>query len=176
LTHPAVPLALGLALTPVMSRRLLLVGVIASVLPDLDVVAFSVGIGYAHPLGHRGFTHSLAFAVVLALLALAFHRPLRVRRAVAFAFVLVATASHGLLDMLTNGGLGIALLWPFSEARYFFPLQPIEVSPLSVRRVFSAAGIPVFASELRYVWLPCALAGFTVYAMVRSSKAGGCGR
>ena len=56
--------------------------------------------------------------------------------------------------MLTNGGLGIALLWP----------------------VFSAAGIPVFASELLYVWLPCALAGFTVYAMVGRSKGGGCER
>jgi hypothetical protein len=32
--------------------------------PDLDVWAFRLGIPYQAPLGHRGFTHSLAFALV----------------------------------------------------------------------------------------------------------------
>jgi inner membrane protein len=37
-----------------------------------------------------------------------------------------------LLDMLTNGGLGIAVFSPFSRERFFFPVQPIPVSPIGL--------------------------------------------
>ena len=33
--------------------------------PDLDVLGFSLGVPYAHPLGHRGVTHSIAFAALV---------------------------------------------------------------------------------------------------------------
>jgi membrane-bound metal-dependent hydrolase YbcI (DUF457 family) len=70
ISHPAVPLALALGLGPqVVSERLLLAGVAASVVPELDVVAFRLGIPYADDLGHRGFTHSLLFAAFVALAA-----------------------------------------------------------------------------------------------------------
>ena len=69
LTHPAVPLAVGLGLgAGIIPVRLLIAGVIVSILPDLDVVAFHLGFPYAHDLGHRGATHSLLFAVIIALL------------------------------------------------------------------------------------------------------------
>jgi inner membrane protein len=55
--------------------------------------------------------------------------------------------------MLTNGGLGIALLWPFLDQRFFFPIQPIQVSPLGLRRL-TPWGAAVVLSELRWVWLP----------------------
>jgi len=170
LSHPAVPLALGLALGPqLVSRRLLLAGVVASVLPDLDVVAFRVGIGYSHELGHRGVSHSLAFALLLAFLALALSRHLNTTRKAAFLFVLVSAASHGLLDMLTNGGLGVAFLWPFTAERFFFSLHPIEASPLSLRRVFGPTGIEIFGSELLFVWLPCAIVGLAIYGARRKN-------
>ena len=54
------------------------------------------------------------------------------------------------------GGLGVALLAPFSNARYFFPWRPIEVSPISVQRFFSRRGVQIMRSELRWVWLPAA--------------------
>ena len=38
-----------------------------SVLPDVDFVAFMVGIPYPHPFGHRGMTHSLLFATIIGL-------------------------------------------------------------------------------------------------------------
>jgi inner membrane protein len=164
LSHPAVPLALGLALgTGIISRRLLAAGVLASILPDLDVLAFRIGIPYAHDFGHRGASHSLAFAALLGLLALAMAAPLRTSRSAAFWFVFVAAASHGLLDMLTNGGLGVALAWPVTDVRYFFPARVIEVSPLNLHRFFSSAGAAVFLSELRWVWLPSAIAGFVIF-------------
>ena len=69
LTHPAVPLAIGLGLgKDVIPPPLLIAGVAVSVMPDLDVLAFRYGISYASNFGHRGFSHSLLFAAALALL------------------------------------------------------------------------------------------------------------
>lgn len=163
LSHPAVPLALGLALGPqVIPRRLLLAGVVAAILPDLDVLAFRLGLPYAHDLGHRGASHSLAVAALLGLVALALAPLLHASRRAAGLFVAAAAASHGLLDMLTNGGMGVAWAWPFSNERDFFPLQVIEASPLSLRRFFSPAGAAVLGSELLWVWLPSACLGLIV--------------
>jgi inner membrane protein len=160
LSHPAVPLALGLGLgRKIVPRRLLLVGIVASVMPDIDVLAFRFDIAYSHQLGHRGFTHSLFFAACLGLIAALAAGGLRSGRLKAFGFVFFAGASHGLLDMLTNGGLGIALWWPFSEHRLFFPNQVIEVSPFSLKRFLSGAGDRVLGSELLWVWLPSSTLG-----------------
>jgi len=41
-------------------------GVACSVMPDLDVIGFRFGIRYGDFWGHRGFTHSLLFAALLA--------------------------------------------------------------------------------------------------------------
>jgi len=155
LSHPAVPLAVGLGLGRAkISPRLLACGVFGAILPDLDVIAFKLGIPYAAAFGHRGFSHSLLFAAVAALLAACACRPLRTTPGRAFAFTGLAVASHGLLDTLTNGGLGIGLLWPWSETRFFAPVQPIEVSPLNPARFVTARGAQVLLSELTWVWLP----------------------
>ena len=168
LSHVAVPLVLASALgNRVVPPRLLLVGAVACVLPDLDVLAFQFHIAYSHVLGHRGFTHSLGFALALALLASALAPYLRSTRLVSFVFVGLSTISHGLLDMLTNGGLGIALWWPWSSERLFFPWQVIEVSPLSLSRVFSARGLAVIQSELLWIWLPALLSGVALFALRR---------
>jgi inner membrane protein len=115
-------------------------------LPDADVLAFRLGIPYRAPWGHRGAAHSLGFAVLcgvlLALLAaLARIPPLRL--ALVGAAVI---ASHGLLDTLTDGGLGIALLWPFSNARFFAPVRPIPVAPIGAG-MLSPRGLEVVAVE-----------------------------
>ncbi len=160
LSHPAVPLALGLGLgRKVVPRRLLWAGIAASIMPDIDVLAFRFGIAYSHELGHRGFSHSLFFAVCLGLIAALAPGGFRAGRLKAFGFVFFAGASHGLLDMFTNGGLGIALWWPLSEHRLFFPCQVIEVSPFSLKRLLGGDGYRVLGSELRWVWLPSFMAG-----------------
>lgn len=155
LTHPAVPLAIGLGLgTRVIPVRLLLAGVIVSVLPDLDVIAFHLGLPYVHDFGHRGMSHSLLFAVLIALLGAAAFHFFRASLARTFSFLFLATASHGILDAFTTGGMGIAFFWPFSATRYFAPIQVIEVSPLSLSRIFSARFGEVLLSEFLWVWLP----------------------
>ena len=138
---------------------LIALGAALAVLPDLDVVGLAVGWGLDHPMGHRGLSHSLLAAVVTAGVAAVAVRPRAGERRAWLWFVLVlAAASHGALDALTNGGRGVAFFAPFSEARYHFPARPIEVSPIGVREFFTARGLEVLENELRWLWLPSALA------------------
>jgi inner membrane protein len=116
--------------------------------PDLDVIAFPLGIPYAAPWGHRGASHSLAIALLVGLVAGALlARVTRTRAWPAVAFAVLAIASHGLFDMLTDGGKGVAYLWPLSAERFFFPVQPIPVAPIGAR-FFSARGLYCVIVEL----------------------------
>lgn len=167
MTHAAVAWGLARAARPcspapaLAAARERACGVVA-MLPDLDVLAFTVGIPYAHPLGHRGASHSLVGAVVLGLGAwLLLRRLLRdVDGArpggLDLALLVVAAASHGLLDMLTDGGEGVGLFVPLSDARHFWPRQPVPVSPIGLLGFF-AHGLPVLAWELVLLWPAAAL-------------------
>ena len=166
LTHPVVPIALATVLPQeALSPTLVLAGAACSVIPDLDVIGFKFGIGSHQMLGHRGVTHSIVFAAALgALLTYTLFRHSHPDPWVVFHFLFLSTLSHPLLDMLTNGGRGVALFAPFSNARYFFPWRPIEVSPIGVRRFLSGRGVQVMRSELRWVWLPAA--GVVILGMI----------
>lgn len=168
------PLAVGLGLGQrVISRRLLAAGAVASVLPDLDVISFRLGIAYAHDLGHRGLSHSVVIALLLGLLAASIAAGLDSSRLRAFGFVFLAAASHGFLDMCTNGGLGVAYFWPFSGDRFFLPVHPIRVSPIGLHDFLSARGLRVLASEALWVWAPAALCALALYVWRGSSRRGG---
>ncbi len=158
-SHIAVPLVVGLGLGPqAVPRRLLLAGVVASVLPDADVAGMHHGwVDYADALGHRGVSHSLAFAAGLgALAAWGARRWLGCAGWVAFLFVALCAASHGLLDMCTDGGRGVALFWPFTDERLFFHERPIAVSPIGLKKLLTERGLRVGLSELLWVWVPAA--------------------
>ena len=128
--------------------------------PDLDVLAFTLGVPYEHALGHRGLWHSLPFAAaVAAFLAWAAFRHAEPGWPRAWLYLFLCIGSHGLLDAATNGGLGVALLAPFDGTRFFLPFRPIEVSPLGVSAFFSARGLSILESELRWVWLPAVALG-----------------
>ena len=131
-------------------------GAACAILPDADVVGVAFGIPVHHVLGHRGLSHSLTFAAALAtvVVALFFRRGAGMSRARLWVYFFLATASHGALDALTNGGPGIAFLVPFDNRRYFFPVRPIEVSPLGIRPFFSEWGARVVANEMLWIWLP----------------------
>src|SRR4051812_49777868 len=75
LSHAAVPLALRLGVGgKAVPARLLACGAIASMLPDLDVVGMRFGVAYTSDFGHRGFTHSIFFAALVALACACFYR------------------------------------------------------------------------------------------------------
>ena len=77
LSHPAVPLAIAVAAgSAAVPLRLTLAACVASVLPDVDALGYWAGIPYDAPLGHRGFTHSLVFAALVAVGCAAFARRL----------------------------------------------------------------------------------------------------
>ena len=165
------PLAVGVALgQKLISPRLLAAGVAACIVPDLDVIGYELGVSYGSIYAHRGFTHSLGFAALLATIGLCFSKALHTGRLTAFIFLFVATASHGVLDAFTNGGSGIALLWPFSTERYFAPIQVIEVSPISLSRFLSSRGAQVLRSEAFWVWLPCLLLALSIGLLRRAGR------
>jgi inner membrane protein len=130
--------------------------VFCPVLPDADVIAFAFRVGYPSMFGHRGITHSIAFAVLIGCLAAAIcFRSIDVAKWKLILYFTAITFSHSVLDMFTNGGLGVALLAPISDQRFFFPWRPIQVSPIG-RNFFSDRGLAVIASELVWIWIPSA--------------------
>ncbi len=156
-------------LGPSRRRLALLLGAVA-VLPDVDVVGFRLGIPYDHPLGHRGFTHSLCFAALVGVVSVGVFfrdlRPLTTRWWAVASVVALATASHGMLDALTDAGLGIGFFIPFAEERFFAPWRPLATSPLSVQAFFSGPALGILANEVFWVWLP--LGAFLLLGRVSS--------
>ncbi len=142
---------------------------VVAVVPDADVLAHAF-VDYAHAFGHRGVFHSLLFYALLSV-TLSALPPFRGQRGLVGLALFAALTSHSLLDMLTNGGLGIALFWPMSEQRLFFPWQPIPVSPLSVASFFSERGVRILSHELPYA-LPCFLVAWWWSSQRQSSSVG----
>jgi len=140
-------------------------------LPDADAIGFGLGIRYSDLLGHRGLTHSLCFALALGfLVVILFFRNIQPGSSewgILVAYFFIVTASHGVLDAMTNGGLGVAFFSPFSNERYFFLWRPIEVSPLSVGSFLGSRGAEVIISEIKWIWIPSGLVVLTAYLFRR---------
>ena len=160
-SHAVAALGIGACFyRPGTPKRIWVGGALCAVIPDLDVVGFRFGVRYGDFWGHRGFTHSLVFAALLAsaVLPLVFRQAIPgLNRIALWTYLFLATASHGLLDAMTDGGLGVAFFSPFNTSRYFLPWTPIRVSPIGITRFFSYRGLAVIQSELLYIWLPSAL-------------------
>jgi len=143
--------------SPMQTTRFWVLSVLCSIVPDADVLGFFWGIGYSHPLGHRGFFHSMCFAMGLGFMTVMWGFP-QTRAGSKMWWLLVVhfflvTVSHGVLDAMTNGGLGVAFFAPFDQTRYFFPWRPLVVSPIG-SGFFSLQGLYVLASEILFVWVP----------------------
>ncbi len=135
------------------NKKLLILAVISTILPDADVLSFSFGIPYEHWLGHRGFTHSILFALLWALiLSLTFGKK---QKKMFFVLIFFTTLSHAVLDAMTSGGKGVGFFIPFDTTRYFFDFRPIKVSPIGISNFFSEWGYKVILSELLWIGLPC---------------------
>lgn len=148
----------SIASNGVSRSRLAFVLALLAVLPDLDVIGFRLGIPYGHMLGHRGFTHSILFAVLVAgIVPTLFLRGTR-----AFSrewwglatLAFLATMSHGVIDAFTDAGLGVGFLIPFDETRYFAPWRPLATSPLSVVAFVNGPALRILANELVWIGSP----------------------
>src|SRR5574337_70574 len=156
-SHPVAALAIGAVFTKEqLPRRYWLVGAACTLLPDIDVLGKLVGIRYGDMLGHRGLTHSLTFAITLAVLVglrISARHP-SISKSCLICYLFFCTASHGLLDALTDEGLGVAFFAPFSSRRYFFPWRPLPVSPIGHIGVFTPHGAALLLREFQWIWLP----------------------
>lgn len=136
------------------SILLVLLATISAFLPDIDVISFKFGIPYEHWAGHRGFTHSISFALFWGVLCTFFFKKQKV---IVGVIIFLATLSHPILDALTTGGLGVALFFPFDNSRYFLPWRVIRVSPIGVENFLTDRGWQVVKSELLWVVAPSTL-------------------
>ena len=151
-----------------------------AVSPDLDLAGFVLGIPYSNLLGHRGLFHSLVLAACVALMIAVVLAQTRIRgrvhpmRVVAGCFA--AMGSHGVLDAMTNGGMGVGLLQPVVDGRFFLPWRPIEVAAIHPSR-FLVDATTVLLSEITSVWLPLAavVGGVLILERWRDSKPGSTG-
>ena len=160
-SHAVAALGIGACFyRPGVPARIWVVGAVCSALPDLDVIGFRFGVQYGDFWGHRGFTHSLVFSALLAtaVLFVGFQGGVAgLSQLALWSYFFLAIASHGLLDAMTDGGLGIAFFSPFDNQRYFLPWTPIHVAPIGIARFFSQRGWVVLQSEVLWVWCPAGL-------------------
>lgn len=156
----------ALAISPFFTKKsgilkLLFLGMFCTVIPDADVISFDFGIPYDHLFGHRGFTHSITFSVLLSfLILLIFYRSQfsQFKQWLPFfIYFFLCTFSHAFFDAMTNGGKGVALFAPFYNERIFLPWRPIQVAPLSWDGLMSDWGRRVLISEFKVIWVPCIL-------------------
>jgi inner membrane protein len=148
------------------------IAVLCSNIPDADVLGLNFGISYGAFFGHRGFFHSIFFALLVAFLAVL----ILVRDCRLFSekwwrsvlFFCIIGSSHGILDAFTDGGLGIALLSPFTSERFFFSWTPIPVSPIGLRSFIHYGGLQVIIWEILFICLPLLTVIF-IYRAIRNT-------
>jgi inner membrane protein len=162
LSHAVAGAGIAAALRPSPSppARYWALAIFCAVIPDFDIPLVWMGTNYRGMFGHRGITHSIAFAAALAAL-LAYEafpavpwRDLRFR--LGFA-LFAAGVSHGVLDALMDVGKGVAFFAPFSARRFHFPVRPIHGSPPSDAFLLREGGVKISASELAWIWAPSVL-------------------
>lgn len=96
----------------------LALGAFLAICPDFDVIF----LWFLHLPWHRGYSHSIAFAVVVPLLMALLRIAPKVKEAAVYG---LAIASHGLIDVVTTKtATGVKLLWPLST--YTFKLGLFE--------------------------------------------------
>ncbi len=154
------------------SLKTLVLGIICTILPDADVIGFKYGVEYTSFWGHRGFSHSIVFAIGISLvLTFIFYFKAGIRSKVtSFIYLTICTISHGVLDAMTSGGRGVAFFSPFNNNRYFLPWRPIKVSPIGVERFFSEWGLKVILSEVYWVVIPALLFVIIIRGIALTSK------
>jgi inner membrane protein len=155
--------------------KISIVGFLAGLAPDLDVLIHSSTDPVLFLEYHRQFTHSLIFIPFGALIVSTLIFPL-VRKSLSFKTTYVASflgyATHGLLDACTS--YGTLLLWPFSNERITWNNISI-VDPLLTIPALIFLAVAVKTSRRRFSflavgWIVSYLAlGFVQYERALSS-------
>lgn len=169
----ATAIAAALRPEPKPPARYWVAAIAIAVVPDFDIVFVWMGARYRGMFGHRGITHSIAFAAIAAgLLVLSLFRASpRARRMRIAGVLFVSGLSHGILDASMASGAGVAFLAPFSAVRYHSPFRPIRVTPATGDPWLDPGGIRVTDSEILWIWLPSLIVMFMAWRMRAVSPA-----
>jgi inner membrane protein len=167
ISHSLVAVVFGKIFSKSTGVKFWVLSIICAILPDIDVIMFSFGIPYEHMYGHRGFSHSILFALLISLIiVLVGFREIKQNSklwwSVVVYFFLIGL-SHDILDAITSGGQGVGFFIPFDSTRYFFPFRPIRVSPFSIIRFFGSEGQRILVSELVWIWIPAIILLFFIH-------------
>jgi inner membrane protein len=138
-------------------RKSLALGAVCSVLPDADMLGWYAGVPSKSLLGHRGLTHSFAFALAWALFLAWLLRRDKLspgEKSWRGVYFFLCTVSHGILDGFSAGRHGVAFFAPFGNARHVLPGNVLPLPPLGVQNLFSERGWNVLRGEFLHVWLP----------------------
>ena len=132
-----------------------LMGFLAGMAADLDVLIRSPSDPLLFLEYHRQFTHSLVFIPVGGLLcALVLHAAIGRRRNLKFRqswlFCTLGYATHGLLDSCTT--YGTVLFWPFSDARFAWNTISI-IDPLFTLPLLLGIGLAALRRKPNYARL-----------------------
>ncbi|MGB5716955.1 MAG: metal-dependent hydrolase [Gammaproteobacteria bacterium] len=135
---------------PGKQRSAMLVGLLAGMAPDLDVLIRSANDPLLFLEFHRQFTHSLFFIPVGALLCTLILYPL-LRRTLTFSttylYAFLGYATHGFLDGCTS--YGTQLFWPFSDVRISWNVVSI-IDPLFTLPVLILVFVAFARKQARY--------------------------
>lgn len=152
---------------PGRSKKLLLLGFALGVCPDLDFIL--VWFLRFDKTWHRGFSHSLLFALLVALVIAILARGRRMRT---FVVCGLAVTSHAVLDALCSVKYGVPFFWPWwrhfafglfdypdaFHLKYYFSSDVLVLS--GVRRLVKISVIEAVGGGAVFV---CALLGRHFY-------------
>lgn len=128
----------------------LLIGALAGMAPDLDVLIYSPQDPLLFLEYHRQFTHSLFFIPVGALICSLLFYPFaknKLTLAQIYIFSFLGFATHGLLDSCTS--YGTQLYWPFSDERIAWNVVSI-IDPFFTLPVLILVLLAVFRKKVHY--------------------------
>jgi len=149
-----------------------IVGFLAGLAPDLDVLIRSSTDPVLFLEYHRQFTHSLIFIPFGALIVSALIFPL-VRKSLSFKTTYVASflgyATHGLLDACTS--YGTLLFWPFSNERITWNNISI-VDPLFTIPALVLLAVAVKKNRRRFSFLAVGwIVSYLAFGLVQYERA-----
>lgn len=138
----------------------LVIGALAGMAPDLDILIRSATDPILFLEFHRQFTHSLIFIPIGALLCSLVFYPLMQLRWLQtkwpaaklsftqiYLFSFLGYATHGLLDACTS--YGTQLFWPFSSERFAWNIVSI-IDPLFTLPVIFFISLAAYRKKVRY--------------------------
>ena len=120
----------------------MLIGALAGMAPDLDILIYSIDDPLLFLEFHRQFTHSLLFIPFGALLcSVVFYHFVKNKLTFSqiYLFSFLGFSTHGLLDACTS--YGTQLFWPFTNARIAWDIvsivDPFFTIPILIGIIFS---------------------------------------